>query len=119
MQDESAALAVMTATVAALEGLTEQPWDMTSSLDHFRRILPGIAAFTIEVESVKTMFTLSQDKPEDLRARVRDAFADQPGSGPAVAEAMTEVGSPDGSAQRSAAVGPPATDQGGEHRHRP
>lgn len=93
IEDESAALRLMTTTVAALEGQREQPWDMEASLGYFRRILPGIVAFSIEVESVQAMFKFSQDKPEPLRARVREAFATDPAGRP-VADAMGQTGAP-------------------------
>ena len=88
LADPEDALAVITTTVAALEGRRPQPWDMTASLRYFRRILPGIRAFEVQVESARAVFKMSQDKPAELRARVGAEFAAAPGSGPEVAATM-------------------------------
>lgn len=87
VEDGEEALAVVLATVEALEGTQASPWAHEGSLDHFRRILPGITAFTIDVESVKAVFKMSQDKPDDVYGRVRDGFAAQGGPVGAVLEA--------------------------------
>lgn len=81
-------LEVITATVEALERDRPQPWDATGSLDYFRRILPGVRAFIVDVESVRAVFKMSQDKPAELRDRVREQFATEPGGAPAVARVM-------------------------------
>jgi len=69
------ALAVVEATVAALEGRRDPPWDPASSRDYFRRIVRGITAFTARVESATAVFKMSQDKPDDVYGRVRQDFA--------------------------------------------
>ena len=88
VEEPEAALEVITTTVSALEDGRPQPWDMTGSLGYFRRILPGIRAFAVEVESARAVFKMSQDKPAELRARVRAEFAGAPGDGPEVAATM-------------------------------
>lgn len=88
LTEPAAALQVVTTTVAALEERRPEPWDTTGSLAYFRRILPGIQAFAVEVESVRAVFKMSQDKPAELRDRVRAQFAAAAGSGPAVAATM-------------------------------
>jgi predicted FMN-binding regulatory protein PaiB len=102
LTDPEAALSVVTTTVSALEDGRPQPWDMTGSLGWFRRILPGIVAFAVEVESARAVFKMSQDKPAELRARVRAEFAGAPGTGPEVAATM------DASPPGGGRGGPPA-----------
>jgi transcriptional regulator len=68
-------LRIITATVRALEEHVGTGWDMTSSLPYFRRLLPGVGAFRVEVTAVESMFKLSQEQPVELRRRVAAAFA--------------------------------------------
>ncbi|MER7418282.1 FMN-binding negative transcriptional regulator [Micromonospora peucetia] len=63
-------LAVIRSTVEALEGRHGAGWDMTSSLDYFDRLLPGVGAFELRVDRVDAMFKLSQDQAPDVRDRV-------------------------------------------------
>lgn len=49
-------------------------WDMTPSLGYFGELLPGVAAFEVDVESVDGMFKLSQEQRPEVRRRVADAF---------------------------------------------
>lgn len=71
-------LAVITDTVAAFESRFGQRWDMGSSLGYFDRILPGVGAFRMDVDSVQAMFKLSQEQAAPVRGRVTDAFAESP-----------------------------------------
>lgn len=50
-------------------------WDMTSSLNYFDKILPGVGAFRMRITTADGMFKLSQDQPDELRAKVATAFA--------------------------------------------
>ncbi|WP_432512564.1 FMN-binding negative transcriptional regulator [Kineococcus sp. SYSU DK001] len=70
-----ATLHVVLETVRALEARRAAPWDVTPSLEHVRRILPGVVAFAAHVEDVRAQFKMSQDKPPRLRERVREGFA--------------------------------------------
>lgn len=49
-------------------------WDMSRSLGYFGQLLPGVAAFEVEIESVDGMFKLSQEQSPEVRRRVSDAF---------------------------------------------
>uniref|UniRef100_UPI0039A3F8B3 FMN-binding protein n=1 Tax=Kutzneria sp. (strain 744) TaxID=345341 RepID=UPI0039A3F8B3 len=67
-------LATVRATVAALESRFGAGWDMTGSLDYFRRILPGVGAFRLRVAEADGMFKLSQEQQPAIRRRVRHSF---------------------------------------------
>lgn len=73
--DDDAAMDVVVQTVRQLEGTRKAEWDMTNSLDTFRRIIDGVVAFTIEITSEQAVFKLSQDMPAEIKHRVRDEFA--------------------------------------------
>ncbi|MFP3987276.1 FMN-binding negative transcriptional regulator [Streptomyces sp. E11-3] len=73
-------LDVVKATVRALEAEFGTGWDMSHSMDHFHRILPGVGAFRIEVSQADGMFKLSQEQEYETRERVRCSFAGQPSS---------------------------------------
>lgn len=79
LMDDEEALAVVEQTVRQLEGSRSargvDEWDMTGSLDVFRDIITGVTAFAIEVTGEQAVFKLSQDKPADIRDRVRDELA--------------------------------------------
>lgn len=64
-------LEVVTSTVRALEKVAGTGWDMTDSLDYFRRIQPGVRAFRVHVESVEAMFKLSQEHTPEVRRSIR------------------------------------------------
>jgi transcriptional regulator len=68
-------LGAVTATVAAYEAQFGADWDMAPSVDYFRRILPGVGAFRIQVTAVQSMFKLSQEQPPHIRERVTASFA--------------------------------------------
>ncbi|MGP3978931.1 FMN-binding negative transcriptional regulator [Streptomyces sp. 8N114] len=70
-------LEVCKATVRALEGEFGAGWDMTESVDYFRRIVPAVGAFGIEVLRADGMFKLSQEQRPDIRERVRRDFAER------------------------------------------
>lgn len=97
VEDPEDALQVILATVDALERDRERPFDVTDSLAYYRRILPGVAAFRVQVESVQAVFKLSQDKPDELYERVHGEFA---GAAPDVAALMAA-----GNAGRGCPVG--------------
>lgn len=87
VEDPEESLAVVVATVQALEGSQEPSWSHEDSLGYFRRILAGITAFTVDVESVRAVFKMSQDKPDEVYERVRARFAAQGGPVGAVLQA--------------------------------
>jgi transcriptional regulator len=55
-------LAVVRATVAAFDARFGTGWDMSDSVDYFRRIVPAVGAFHLDVTSVEGMFKLSQEQ---------------------------------------------------------
>ena len=63
---------VITPTVRELEKVAGTAWDMTDSLDYFRRIQPAVGAFRVHVESAEAMFKLSQEHPAEVRRSIRD-----------------------------------------------
>ncbi|HIY66020.1 MAG TPA: FMN-binding negative transcriptional regulator [Candidatus Agrococcus pullicola] len=75
MLDDEEALAVVEQTVTQLEGTRSEQWDMTPSKGVFRKIIGGVTAFAITITEEQAVFKLSQEQPEDIRARVRDEFA--------------------------------------------
>lgn len=66
---------VVTATVAAFEPEFGDGWSMEGALEYFDKILPGVGAFRFVVQSVESMFKLSQEQPCDVRDNVRTSFA--------------------------------------------
>ncbi|MBO3747615.1 FMN-binding negative transcriptional regulator [Streptosporangiaceae bacterium NEAU-GS5] len=68
-------LEVVRSTVRAFEGRFGGGWDMTSSVDYFRKILPGVGAYRVKVTKVDSMFKLSQEQEPEVRDRVRRYFA--------------------------------------------
>jgi transcriptional regulator len=79
---------VVCATVRALEKVAGTAWDMTGSLDYFRRIQPGVGAFRIHVESAEAMFKLSQEHKPEVRRSIREHLAGGCGLSRELAEAM-------------------------------
>jgi transcriptional regulator len=49
---------------------------MNGSVGYFRTLLPGVGAFTLDIESVDGMFKMSQEQNPAVRRRVRDAFSE-------------------------------------------
>ncbi|MFF3980602.1 FMN-binding negative transcriptional regulator [Streptomyces sp. NPDC001828] len=86
VQDREETLRIILATVAHLEGTVGDTWDPTPSLGYFRRILPGVGAFRLEIQAVDAMFKLSQEKDDEVRQRVVDRFEDGDGRHRGLAE---------------------------------
>jgi transcriptional regulator len=76
LQDEKSTIDVVTTMVRTFESDFGTDWDMTKSISYFRKILPGVGAFEIEVERVDSMFKLSQEQPTAVRRSVAESFAD-------------------------------------------
>ncbi|MGV9316245.1 FMN-binding negative transcriptional regulator [Streptomyces sp. NPDC003691] len=68
-------LDVVRATVQAFEKEFGYGWDMSGSLEYFRKILPGVGAFRIRVTRAEGMFKLSQEQRPEVRDRVVGSFA--------------------------------------------
>ncbi|WP_405165486.1 FMN-binding negative transcriptional regulator [Nocardia sp. NBC_01499] len=75
IEDREQTLEVVRQTVTAFERDLGTGWDMTESLEYFRRLLPGVGAFRITVHTVDEMFKLSQEQQPQVRERVVAAFA--------------------------------------------
>jgi transcriptional regulator len=67
-------LGVVQSTVRAFEGAFGNGWDMTESLDYFRKLAPAVGAFRFTVTGAEGMFKLSQEQPGEVRERVRESF---------------------------------------------
>ncbi|NEB79973.1 FMN-binding negative transcriptional regulator [Streptomyces sp. SID14478] len=67
-------LGVVQSTVRAFEGAFGNGWDMTGSLDYFRKIAPAVGAFRFQVTGAEGMFKLSQEQPGEVRERVQESF---------------------------------------------
>jgi transcriptional regulator len=78
IEDSDESLAVIEATIRATEAHAPPAWDPADSMEYIHRILAGIAAFEITVESVASTFKLSQEKPPEIKQRVHDRFAASP-----------------------------------------
>lgn len=68
-------LEIVRATVRTFESDFGNAWDMSDSQDYFRKILPAVGGFRIEVTTAEGMFKLSQEQDPHIRDRVREDFA--------------------------------------------
>jgi predicted FMN-binding regulatory protein PaiB len=78
--DRAETLEVVRTTAATFERRFGAGWDMTGSQAYFGQLLPGVGAFRMTVDSVESMFKLSQEQAPDARRAVRSAFAGQDGT---------------------------------------
>ncbi|WP_345623594.1 FMN-binding negative transcriptional regulator [Streptomyces ziwulingensis] len=67
-------LEVVKSTVGDFEGEFGGDWDMSESLDYFRKIVPGVGAFRVVVSRADGMFKLSQEQEPEVRDRVLKEF---------------------------------------------
>ncbi|AZM51496.1 transcriptional regulator [Streptomyces sp. WAC 01529] len=70
-------LDVVQATVQAFEKELGDNWDMTRSIDYFRKIVPAVGAFRVRVSKAEGMFKLSQEQSTEIRERVVRSFAER------------------------------------------
>jgi transcriptional regulator len=83
------ALPVVRGTVERFEAEVAEPWSLDRMGDAAREMADQVVAFRLRAESWFAEAKLSQDKPEDERARVLDGFErDRAYANPALAEAM-------------------------------
>ncbi|MFE2864710.1 FMN-binding negative transcriptional regulator [Embleya sp. NPDC059259] len=68
-------LFVVRSTVQVLESGFGSGWDMSDSIDYFRKILPGVGAFRFEITRAEAMFKLSQEQTSETRDQVCSHFA--------------------------------------------
>ncbi|MFB7668155.1 FMN-binding negative transcriptional regulator [Kitasatospora sp. NPDC056138] len=71
---------IVQATVRTFEREVGTGWDMSGSLEYFERLLPGVRGFEIEIQSVDSMFKLSQEQPPETVTKVIDSFRRSDGS---------------------------------------
>nr|WP_042177946.1 FMN-binding negative transcriptional regulator [Kibdelosporangium sp. MJ126-NF4]CEL12865.1 Transcriptional regulator [Kibdelosporangium sp. MJ126-NF4]CTQ98551.1 Transcriptional regulator [Kibdelosporangium sp. MJ126-NF4] len=67
-------LEVIIDTVTALEGQLGNGWQMRDSLEYFDQLLPGVGAFSVQVDRVEAMYKLSQEQEPTTRETVAAAF---------------------------------------------
>src|SRR2546423_223468 len=67
-------LGVVQSTVRAFEARFGTGWDMSTSIDYFRKIVPAVGAFRVNVTGAEGMFKLSQEQAPEVRDRVRMSF---------------------------------------------
>ncbi|WP_255621502.1 FMN-binding negative transcriptional regulator [Pseudonocardia sp. DSM 110487] len=90
--DPGATLAVVEATVRAMESTRTPAWCPSArSRERFAQILPGVVAFRIHVTAERSLFKLSQDIDAERRGRVQDELRST-GNVP-LADLMEEVNS--------------------------
>lgn len=92
LEGEAENLAVVEQTVAQLEGRRREQWDPSGSRQLFEKIIDGVVSFTIDIDTEKAMFKLSQDMPEDVHARVLADLAQGDHRHPDVVGLMKQVG---------------------------
>jgi transcriptional regulator len=68
-------LGVVQATVQAYEKEFGDSWDMSESVEYFRKIVSGVGAFKVRVTKAEGMFKLSQEQRPEVRERVVQSFA--------------------------------------------
>jgi transcriptional regulator len=91
IEDRAETMDVVLATVGALEGQRPTQWDPSGSRDLHERIIGGVVAFRVRVSAQQSMFKLSQDMPGQVRAAVRDDFAQGPHQHPHLAALMDRL----------------------------
>jgi transcriptional regulator len=86
------ALPVLRRTVDHFEAAVERPWSLDRMGDDAREMADQVVAFRLAVDSWHLEAKLSQDKPDDERARLL-AGLERPGpyADPALAAAMREA----------------------------
>ncbi len=86
------AMPVLQRTVDHFESLVERPWSLDRMGDEAREMAGKVVAFRLRADSWHAEGKLSQDKPDDERARVIAAL-DAPGpyANPALAAAMRQA----------------------------
>lgn len=74
INDREETFRVVRETAVEFERRFGQDWDMAGSIGYFERLLPGVGAFRVTVQSIESMFKLSQEQAPDARARVIEEF---------------------------------------------
>ncbi|MQA97800.1 MAG: FMN-binding negative transcriptional regulator [Streptosporangiales bacterium] len=84
-------LDVVEQTVATLESMRPDQWDPADSRELFAKIVPAITAFRVHVTGEDFMFKLSQNQPEEVRARIRADLREGPHRHPRLADLMDRI----------------------------
>jgi transcriptional regulator len=71
-------LEVVMATVRTFESRFGSDWDMTESIGYFRKIVPGVGAFRVQVSGAEGMFKLSQEQSREVRDQVQRSIGSHP-----------------------------------------
>jgi transcriptional regulator len=89
------AMPVLRRTVDHFESAVEQPWSLDRMGETAREMADQVVAFRLHADSWHAEAKLSQDKPDDERARVLTGV-ERPGvyGNPALAAAMRDLGGP-------------------------
>ncbi|MFC6091646.1 FMN-binding negative transcriptional regulator [Saccharothrix lopnurensis] len=70
IEGREGSLEVVKRTVEVFEASFGDGWAAEPSHGYFAEIVPGVGAFRFHVESVDSMFKLSQEKPPEVQARI-------------------------------------------------
>lgn len=70
IESPEGSLDVVKRTVEVFEAAFGDGWAAESSHEYFARIIAGVGAFRFHVESVDSMFKLSQEKSPEVQARI-------------------------------------------------
>lgn len=91
IEDTPGKLDVVEQTVATLESMRPEQWDPSDSRELFAKIVPAITAFRVHVTGENSMFKLSQNQPDAVRARIRSDLREGPHRHPRLADLMDRV----------------------------
>ncbi|SIO27805.1 negative transcriptional regulator, PaiB family [Singulisphaera sp. GP187] len=91
IQERDALLEILRASVQTYEGSRAAPWTFDESGAHIDAMLKAIVGFRIEIRKLEGKWKLSQNHPEERRARVVLALSEQPDeNSQAIAALMAE-----------------------------
>ncbi|ACU38333.1 FMN-binding negative transcriptional regulator [Actinosynnema pretiosum subsp. pretiosum] len=89
---EAGTLEVVKRTAELFESAFGAGWAAEPSHGHFARIVSGVGAFRFHVESVDSMFKLSQEKDRDVRVRIIASLREASGPAAELGRIMHEHG---------------------------
>ncbi|MEU4745754.1 FMN-binding negative transcriptional regulator [Actinosynnema sp. NPDC023658] len=93
IEGAEASLDVVKRTAEVYEASFGDGWEAESSHGYFASIVSGVGAFRFHVESVDSMFKLSQEKPPEVQARIMASLAGADrGTGPELCRIMRQHG---------------------------
>ncbi|AGA31231.1 FMN-binding negative transcriptional regulator [Singulisphaera acidiphila] len=77
IQERDALLEILRKSVQTYEGSRESPWTFDESGAHIDAMLKAIVGFRVEIRKLEGKWKLSQNQPEERRARVVRALSEQ------------------------------------------